>query len=298
MGKTFLRKFGISDLKSGVTTYNDFFDFIKQECEKRLWDARTFDLLYVDQSHDTDLTLECSLGSYRHYIQLYEAIEQEIYYNYLFSESKVAQIVDKVDFILRDNLIDFQEIDDYRGRPAKLGLNIFTIIADPDGGHSTMLHKRHSKVAEQPNFYHTVPAGTFQPHSEHSIDTQFSIEYSVFREFFEEILGVEEAEKRASKSGLYDGFDKEVPTGTGDTISIGDRLFNDLDGEVPPETGAYQLIPTGIITDILSFKPDITFILYIKDEELHDPIFYNAMSHWEGQLGRYSISGNAHADES
>jgi len=291
VGGRFLKKYGISKSDSG-DTYDDFFDFVEQECNVELWDAPTYDLTNVIVDDDGTLRLECSLGWYRYYMQVYKAIQQELFYQFVFEEGVGPRVVDPLDFILRDELINFSQFDSYENRPVKIGLSVFMILSDSDGGHNTILHRRQDDVAEQPNFYHVVPAGTFQPHMEHNMSAQYSLEYSIFRELFEEIFSVGEARGKADRPGIYDSFDIKVTDKNGETISIGNQLFGEEFNQIPSETAAYEIIPTGVVVDILSFKIDVTFVLHIKDSDLHDLILNNAESGWEGQLGKYSIGGD------
>jgi hypothetical protein len=67
-------------------------------------------------------------------------------------------------------------------------------------GYSTFIHKRKKDQVESPGFYHVVPAGTFQPVSEHDIETQYSFEFTIFREFLEELFDMEKSDRAYRES--------------------------------------------------------------------------------------------------
>jgi hypothetical protein len=68
-------------------------------------------------------------------------------------------------------------------------------------------------------------------------------------------------------------------------------------GEIPDIsktiTDRYELIPTGFLIDTTSFKPELTFILYIKNEKIHETLSNYVSGCWEADIGEYDLSGNA-----
>ena len=79
-------------------------------------------------------------------------------------------------------------------------------------------------------------------------------------------------------------------------VSPGKLLFdNDPDFD-KPKTDKYELIPTGFLVDLTSFKPEITFILFIKDEKLHKVLSDYIRGCWEADIGEYDLTGDKYSD--
>lgn len=114
LSKDFLKKrFNISN----------FVEF-NEECGKRVWGQTTFDLYKIKESKEGILTVFCCKSNYLNFVSTYE-----VYYNYIYGE----------EFVLRKK-IRFN-LEDYSWRPAKIGINVFTIMKRKDGGYSTLYIK-------------------------------------------------------------------------------------------------------------------------------------------------------------
>lgn len=273
VGKKFLKRFGISDYMS----------FIRDECKKKVWRQTTFDLFELEEKDNT-IIISCLKGNYLYFVQTYELIQKELYYN----------CICKKRFILRKKL-SFDKLEDYSSRPAKIGVSVFTIMKRKDGGYSTFIHERRSEQVEYPRFSHVAPAGTFQPVSEHNIEIQYSFGFTVFREFLEELFDLEEADTKYRESNPIKIFSlyKNRPEMNLPSISPGRLLLGKKPDLSKTKTGKYELVPTGFLIDITSFKPELTFVLYIKDENIHDALFKYIKGCWEADIGEYDLTGNA-----
>lgn len=269
----FLKRFQISD----------FIDFLKNECKKSVWGQTTFDLYRIEESGNT-LILHCCKGNYLHFVNTYELIQKELYYNCIYEENK---------FILRKK-INFERLEDYSWRPAKMGINVFTIMKRKDGGHSTFIHKRKFDQVEYPGFYHVAPAGTFQPTSEHNIENQYSFGFTIFREFLEELFDLEKVDREYRELDPMKIFSLMVehPERELSQICPGTLLFDNKPDFNKFKTTKYELIPTGFLIDITSFKPEITFTLFIKDEEIYEALSNYISGCWEADIEEYDLAGN------
>lgn len=273
LSKDFLKKrFNISN----------FVEF-NEECGKRVWGQTTFDLYKIKGI----LTIFCCKSNYLNFVSTYEVIQKELYYNYIYGE----------EFVLRKK-IGFNNLEDYSWRPAKIGINVFTIMKRKDGGYSTFIHKRRSNQIEYPGLYHVIPAGTFQPVSEHSVKKQYSFGYTIFREFLEELFDLEEADKKYRLSDPLKIFSLPVEhpiDSTKPQIYPGKLLLGEKLHFAQFKTEKYELIPTGFLIDITSFKPEITFILFIKDETIHEVLQEYIRGCWEADIAEYDLTGNKYA---
>lgn len=311
VGEAFLTRFGI------IQDYGSYFDFLQGACDTKVWEATTFDLHSV--TTDSSVRLRFCEGNYRYFVQTYAALQKELYTEFLHENSesrRKSTISNKIwrtleilrfktsvstgdSLILRNNLIDFDALEDYSDRPCKVGLNVLTIMKRSDGGHSILLHDRGDEQVEYPGFWHVVPAGTFQPHTRSRVEQQFKFPYAIFREFYEEILDQEEHSSHTSSTDPFESFryttrghDKKNLS----PINPGEVLFGGLVGSQTFdswETDVYTISPTGFVIDITSFKPELTFVLYIKDAEKYELISDYFRTNWEAdQIAEFDLDGD------
>ena len=235
---------------------SNFVEF-NEECGKRVWGQTTFDLYKIKESKEGILTVFCCKSNYLNFVSTYEV---------------------------------------YSWRPAKIGINVFTIMKRR--WILYIIHKRRSNQIEYPEFYHVIPAGTFQPVSEHSVKKQYSFGYTIFREFLEELFDLEEADKKYRLSDPLKIFSLPVEhpiDSTKPQIYPGKLLLGEKLHFAQFKTEKYELIPTGFLIDITSFKPEITFILFIKDETIHEVLQEYIRGCWEADIAEYDLTGNKYA---
>jgi len=164
-----------------------------------------------------------------------------------------------------------------------------------DGGYSTFIHK--AAQVEYPEFYHVAPAGTFQPVSEHVIEKQYSFGYTIFREFLEELFDLEKVDRKYNMTDPLKIFSLSVehPERKLPSISPGKLLLDQNQDFNKFITEKYEIILTGFLIDITSFKPEFTFILFIKDETVHEALQEYIRGCWEADISEYDLSGNKYA---
>lgn len=278
----FLERFGFSG-------YEDYIYFLQNDCKKKLWNSDTYDLYRIEENDNT-LTFSCCMGNYFNFIRTYELIQEELYYNYIYRKNK---------FILRKK-IKLDNLTDYSSRPVKIGINVFTIMKK-SRGYSTFIHSRKSGPAEYAGFKHVTPAGTFQPLKKGHEKEQYLFEFTVLRELLEELFDMEKNVNEHNGVNPMGIFSLEIK-GTErseEPIRLKELLFDDkltLNknlSEIKKEDKKYELIPTGFLIDIASLKPELTFILYLKDGEINEKLSNYLKISWEGDIEEYNLSPNA-----
>lgn len=278
-GQKFLSSFNICN----------YFEFLKKDCEKDIWPGKTFDLYKFEEKGDT-LELTFCMGNYSRFVQTYDLLQKELLYNYSNGHKK---------YDLRGE-IDFGNITDYSKRPAKTGIVVFTIMKRGDGKYSIFIHERKDAQLENSRFTSVLPAGAFQPQGDAKRTEQFKFGYTIFREFLEEIFNMEEVDKEYRLTDPMKIF--LLPTSHASDIDVnpsitpGKLLLNFNQNGEPDldlfETKKYTLIPTGFMIDITSFKPELTFLLYIKDINFYNITHDYIEASWEGTIAEYDLTGD------
>lgn len=90
---------------------------------------------------------------------------------------------------------------DLSSRMASLGILTLTLINEPDGGVSFMMHQRSSAVSLGTGLYHVVPAGEFAPSDRRlsAVREDLSLWRNIAREYAEELLGDSDAQGDGGK---------------------------------------------------------------------------------------------------
>ena len=142
---------------------------------------------------------------------------------------------------------------DLSSRNAVAGQSALLIFFNGPGGDQFFLHDRSaSKLAEAQNTYHVVPAGSFQPDSyaDARHGGEFSLKRAIWREFSEELLGMEELQKFA----MY-----------GEDFSDNKKVMKFIDGE---RAGFVRLFFLGVGFDPTTTKPEVLLCIAINADAL------------------------------
>jgi hypothetical protein len=265
---------------------------------KRAWDARTFDLRNIVE-RENRLELTFNLGSYFNYVNHYEVMARELYFwlyveqEAIWSSYRIRRLLPEKNYI-RTSIFHPKKTKDLNSsvfcfelRPVKLGTNNFVIMNKGNGKYCTFIQKRGTAQVEYPGFYHVAPAGTFQPLSEFDDDiirSQFKFTYTALREFLEEVYDLENADGNSS----VDPFDIfSIPKRPG--FVPGEYLTNQLirSKAALRKTENYELITTGLLVDLVTMKPELTTVLYVKNEKLYSQS--KSSGNWEGPVKEYEI---------
>lgn len=160
---------------------------------------------------------------------------------------------------LRHQLIpDYDALVDLRRRHTKLGVSSFCVLNPQNRPPVGIFARRSAMVAEHPLRYSVLPAGTLDWSSED--DSQIvsgGIKNLILREFSEELL---------------DSSDSGPPRAEYEIIH---NLKSMLRG-----SGA-DLWVTGFGIELLRGQPELSALLYIRDQDLSQAIIENLTLNWE-----------------
>lgn len=148
------------------------------------------------------------------------------------------------------------------GRYSLFSVQCFIMFKDKDKNkYSTILMKRAtdpSKVAAKIGFYQFPPAGGFELYEKESIHTgetiteNYSLRKAIFREYLEEIFGIEDFKR-------VDSSNQE----TTNNIIYHDEVQSIL-SMIDKGTATFELI--GVAVDLVCLRHELSFILKIDDE--------------------------------
>lgn len=174
-------------------------------------------LVEAESSLNGDMRLSFSKGTYEQYIGTCEIIYDELLAQLARHPAleelcrtkeamgrNTAQLYKLWDrFPLRQRFApDQQALTDYNLRCVKLGISVALAFrlgkseVMKEDSWITLVSKRSPHLAEYPNFYGTIPAGTFQPRyfcrwspeANLNRDEEFDLRYTVLREYTEEVF--------------------------------------------------------------------------------------------------------------
>lgn len=199
------------------------------------------------------LKLTCALGYYYYALDTCYSLEWEI----LSNLGKLGGH-DKDDFKRFDEQLKLRKklhakvndpIVDGSGRSAMIGIS--TLIAYNDNGKFRLWLRRRSKsdVAIHGGFAHVVPSFIFQPVIP-SLQDEFNIPLNIFREYLEELF--DRPEPEAGQEATYNYF-------------YGDPRMQYLHMLLGRQEAV--LLFTGVAIDLLSLRPEICTLLWIKTSE-------------------------------
>lgn len=162
-----------------------------------------------------------------------------------------------------------------------VGVNVFTAFATDDG-YKIALHKRSNKVFEYPNIFHICPGGSFQPlncFSTTLINQQYSLEYTVLREFYEEMFNLEEA-KTDLTADPFDIFKRNPAINLLSDADIAQLREGKFTGN-----DKLQIRFTSLLIDAASMKIEVTAALLITDKDFNRDIRQKIKANDEGKIG-------------
>jgi hypothetical protein len=279
--KKFLGKLNIENLSS----------FISER--KRIWDQSTFDLYNFEYYLDT-LSLDFMRGSYFKYVNRNELLSRESFFQYQIKNDNIdGSRLLKEHFLPKENAARSvaygDDFFDFSNRATTIGFHIFVLMHKGEGKFCTFVQKRGITQVEYPEFYHVVPAGTFQPLAEFDeevVKRQCNFAFTVLREFLEEVFDMEEIDRDYRSTDPFRIFIMETRKG----FSPGKFLVENVDiKELPMESKNYKIIPTGFYVDLMTLKPQLSFVFIIKNEALYKQAIKHFRGNWEGEIQEYDL---------
>ena len=211
----------------------------------------TYTMIQLD-TEDT-LRLTCSLGRYFYNLDTCHSREWEILSNLDTLGGLDNDSFKRFDSQLKLRNALHEKVDnpilDGDGRSAAIGVS--TLIAYNDNGKMQLWVKRRSRsqVAVHSGLVHVVPSFMFQPVTMY-IDDEFNIRHNIFREYLEEVF--DKPEPEAGEEEVYNYFYCDPRL---------ERLAK-LIG-----MGEAWLLFTGIAVDLLTLRPEICTMLWIKTSD-------------------------------
>ncbi|MBN1253451.1 MAG: hypothetical protein JXA16_15030 [Bacteroidales bacterium] len=133
-----------------------------------------------------------------------------------------------------------------KGRSAALSISTLLVFKKDDGKFWFILHKRSSEVGVSPKMQHVVPSGMFEAKD---LTAQWSIETNIWRELLEELYNKKEFQG-SGKQETQENIKYKKPI----------KLLREMIVE-----GSAELCVTGICSDLLSMRPEICTIIFVKD---------------------------------
>lgn len=292
----YLRKKARTFLDTFHLQVDDYPSFLA-DAGKPLWNDPTFEIQRASYKDNT-LSLDCQCGQYFHFVTTYELMVRELYFHIylakknryvrgsrqLLSQTHMLRDSIKLDAVLSQNAFQPRH-------PVKLGLNVFVIMKTETMGYTTFIQQRGQQQVEYPGFYHVAPAGTFAPMCtwDRMLQKQYTLSYTVIREFLEEICNLE----KADRDKTYDPFsilslpmenDKNTTPGT--LFGLNPKTLEKIPDE---QKGKYSIIPTGFFFDLIAMKPEMTLVLYLSDPITNEKILKAAEGNWEGPCKPFKI---------
>ncbi|MEP7009366.1 MAG: toll/interleukin-1 receptor domain-containing protein [Acidobacteriota bacterium] len=226
----------------------------------RLWDQATFTLRSVTDGSDGRIeTIDCSIGAYFAAVNTCDVLEEELKAIGLMPLEAVGDFRKAYEGLpLRRGLhhgkvgaTTLAEVWSGTGRSAAIAVSVLFVCFDGDE-YRFYVRRRSPTVAVHPLNYHVVPSFMFQPMLVGHELSEFSLRYNVLREVAEELFS------RPEGGGAEEGT----------TITTPKDLY--LLPEVAAlesllESGAAELVVTGMSVNLLNLRPEVLCVLVIHD---------------------------------
>jgi hypothetical protein len=280
------------------TNETHFFDFYKKEINSKVYKSVTYDLKKL--ADEANLELEFCVGDYVDYMNFNEVISKETRLIAYQKHHVYRKISISNNMFKARNKYPYKDLLNYLKFPCTIGVNVFTIIK-ASGKFYTLLQHRKTKELnpEQPNLYHVIPAGTFQPHpfdSNVQLLEQFSLAHTVLRELLEEVFNLDEFRYQDDITARQ-VIDAPIELTHKTTHDKKTMLLNELiEIDITDKslnTGSYQIIPTSYHIDLLPLKPQISCVFYTESDALYDVLDnYIIGSDFEGKAILYELDSD------
>lgn len=154
----------------------------------------------------------------------------------------------------------------FRHYHASVGCSVLTVIPNSDGDYKYLIKNNSKKKGSSVSDKHVIPSFMMQPVSRVAIEQEKELDFeiNILREFGEELLDVSELENMATYDALKLFIDD-------------DKILNNLQNGI--KNGDVVLMPTGLCLDIFRLRPEVTFLLIIKDKD----VYARLKTNWEAE---------------
>ncbi|PLS15743.1 hypothetical protein CVD28_20795 [Bacillus sp. M6-12] len=202
---------------------------------------------------------------YKHTVSTSHILEYELYKIFVKKGKSLADrssedILQKLPYRnkIHEGQTQLDVITKGRNRHSLLSVQMMIVCFDPKiQDYRTLIFKRSEDVAIKPNYWQIIPAGGYeifekeQTTNKYIIEQNFSIELALFRELIEEVFNGKDFE--ANEHGDVNEIIHKHP----DIVELENLLIN----------GDAQLEFLGNVTDIVSLRPELSFVLVIDNPE-------------------------------
>jgi hypothetical protein len=206
-----------------------------QNSGRRLYNGRTYAYRRLRQR---PLRIEADYGQYFDMIATCGALEQE-----MKAAAQLSAIRTPMRAQFHREIPPNQALSSGVGRSAAIGGAVLVVFHDGEQ-YRAILSRRTGSHATDPQALHILPAFIFQPVSEVDTPAEWSIERHIYREWLEELFGMDEAHGNQ--------FDDHPAL---------------LDLQRMMQQGQASLHLTGIAFSLLSLRPEICALLLIRDPD-------------------------------
>ena len=148
-------------------------------------------------------------------------------------------------------------------RASLLGVQMLILFKDKNDEYKVLVIKRSQDVAAKPGFLQFVPSGGFEvfensdAHNKRELVENFSVKNALFREYIEELFGIEEFEFGQG----------------GETISKVNNYSQVKEIENMIDNGTAKLVFLGSAVDLTGLRHELSFALVINDDRYCKNIF-------------------------
>ncbi|WP_442596609.1 hypothetical protein [Neobacillus sp. D3-1R] len=218
---------------------------------------------YVLNDKNEITGFKANVCQYKHTVLTSHILEYELFKTYKKTKMKLThlskdEIVKKLPY--RNQIHKGQTNNDLiikgHNRHSLLSVQMMVVgFHEKYNQYCTLIFKRSKEVAIKPNYWHIIPAGGFEIFekegtvNKYIIKQNFDVELALFRELIEEV---------------FNGKDYEANE-TGEVNEIIHRHPDIVDLEAMLQNGEAKLEFLGNVTDLLSLRPELSFLLVVDN---------------------------------
>lgn len=228
-----------------VSIYDYGFLHSIQNAKSSLYNGTTFTLHHL---RTAPLKIEAHYGTYYDMLATCAAMEKELFDA---ASSRLMRLPLRSQY--HREISPSRAITHGRDRSAAIGVAVL-LVFQHEGTYRAVYSRRTAAHATRANAYHLLPAFIFQPQGHPAKKEEWSIRHHVYREFLEELFGVEEY----SRENMFDH----------------PALLDLIRMEGEKQAGLYLV---GVALNLLTLRPDICLTLLI-----HDPDWWERIHHDDG----------------
>ncbi len=271
---------------------------LRGDLDQTIDNNRVYALRSVSMTEQDKVVLNCCWGKYDAYINSCEALNWSlaaatkeyatIEFGPKFSVNEhTSNLLKKASQIVGlDKFRKDLKVFDFSNRLCAIGVNTLTVLVSrrdryfylhDRGREAKSSRTSNLKKAEAVGTVHVVPAGSFQPFLDGDVDhdREFDIEFTIFREFAEELLSFEPDPQFRH----YECIERVLDAPENETLSEFFRFFSG---------SSVKTFYLGMGLDLLTLKPEVMTVCLVDADALHDK--FKIKRNWEGELERKNFS--------